>query len=110
MHQAGTKSRGLNKTRTRGLQTWLSAKAVRIEKQQQTTGLIQRLSNNIQLLSIGVIVSEKFGFRKCLFVVYKFALHGQQFSCQTGKGNRLKHRQFSQDVPVWRMVSMRDFK
>ena len=39
----------------------------------------------------------------CLLVVYKFTLHGQQFSCQTGKGNRLKHRQFSQGVPVWRM-------
>ena len=45
--------------------------------QQQTTGLIQRLSNNTQLLSIGLIVSEKFCFRKCLFVVYKFALHEQ---------------------------------
>ena len=74
------------------------------KQQQQTTGLIQRLSNSIQLLSIGVIVSEKFCFRKCLFVVHKFALHGQQFSCQTGKGNRLKHRQFSQGVPVWRMI------
>ena len=54
--------------------------------QQQTTGLIQRLSNNIQLMLIGVIVSEKFCFRKCLLTVYKFALQGQQFSCQTGKG------------------------
>ena len=62
--------------------------------QQQTTGLIQRLSNNAQLLWTGVIVSEKFCFRKCLFVVDKFALHGQQFSCQTGKGNRVKHLQF----------------
>ena len=26
-----------------------------------------------------------------LFVVYKSALHGQQFPCQTGKGNRMKH-------------------
>ena len=74
-----------------------------IEKQQQqTTGLNQRL-NNIQLLSIGVIVSEKFCFRKGFFIVYKFALQGKQFSCQTGKGNRLKHCQFSQGVPVWRM-------
>ena len=64
------------------------------KQQQQTTGLIQRLSNNIQLLSIGVIVSEKFCLRKCLVVVYKFALHGQQFSCQPGKGNRVKHLQF----------------
>ena len=28
-----------------------------------------------------------------MFVVYKFALHGQQFPCQTGKGNRMKHLQ-----------------
>ena len=75
-----------------------------IKKQQQQTGLIQRLSNNIQLLSIGVIVSEKFCFKRCLFVVCKFALHGQQFSSQTGKRNRLKHRQFSRGVPVWRML------
>ena len=73
------------------------------KQQQQTIGLIQRLSNNIQLLSIGVIVLKKFCFRKCLFVVYKFALLGQQFSCQTGKGNSQKHFQFSQGVPVWRM-------
>ena len=74
------------------------------KQQQQTTGIIQRLSINIQLLSIGVIVSEKFCFRNCLFVVYKFALRGQQFSYQTGKGNRVKHRQFSQGPPVWRMT------
>ena len=79
-------------------------------QQQQTTGLIQRLSNNIQLLSIGVIVSEKFCFRKCLYVFYKFALHGQRFSCQTGKGNRAKHRQFFQGVPVWRMLQGSDSK
>ena len=64
------------------------------EQEQQTTGLILRLSNNIQLLSIGVIFSEKFRFRKWLFVVYKFAFHGQQFSCQTDKGNSQKHIQF----------------
>ena len=29
-----------------------------------------------------------------MFVVYQFALHGQQFTCQTGKGNRVKHLQF----------------
>ena len=66
---------------------------IKKKQQQQTTGLIQRLSNNIQFLSIGVIVSEKYCFRKCLFVVYKFALHGQQFSCRTGKGNRIRHAQ-----------------
>ena len=54
---------------------------VNIRKQQQkTTGLIQRLNNNIQLLSIGVIVPEKFCFLEvCLFVVYEFVLHGKQF-------------------------------
>ena len=66
------------------------------KQQQQTTGLIQGLSNNIQLQSICVIVSGKFCFRKCLFAVYKFALHGQQFCCQTGKGNRVNHLQFQQ--------------
>ena len=75
-----------------------------IEKQQQqTTGLVKRLSNNIQLLSLGVIVSEKFCFRNCLFLVYNFALPGQQFSCQTGKGYRVKHWQFLQGLPVWRI-------
>ena len=64
------------------------------KQQQQTTGLNQRLSNNTQLLLIDVIALEKSGFRKCLVVVYKCALHGQQFSCQTGKGNRVKHLQF----------------
>ena len=36
-----------------------------------------------------------------LFVVYKSALHGQQFPCQTGKGNRMKHLQIYQGLPVW---------
>ena len=35
------------------------------KQQQQTPGLIQRLSDNIQLLSIGVIVSDKLCFSKC---------------------------------------------
>ena len=75
-----------------------------IKKQyQQTTGLIQGLNNNIQLLLIDVIISEKSCFRKCLVVVHKLALHGQQFYCQTGKGNSQKHVQFSQGVPVWRI-------
>ena len=38
-----------------------------------------------------------------LFVVYKSALHGQQFPCQTGKGYRMKHLQIYQGLPVWRM-------
>ena len=38
-----------------------------------------------------------------LFVVYKSALHGQQFPCQIGKGNRMKHLQIYQGLPVWRM-------
>ena len=39
----------------------------------------------------------------CLFVVYKFALYRQQFPCQTDKGNRMKHIQFSKDKPAWMM-------
>ena len=39
-----------------------------------------------------------------LFVVYKSALHGQQLPCQTGNGNRMKHLQIYQGLPVWRMV------
>ena len=39
-----------------------------------------------------------------LFVVHKSALHGQQFPCQTGKGNRMKHLQIYQGLPVWRMA------
>ena len=38
-----------------------------------------------------------------LFVVYKSALHGQQFPCQTGKGNRMNNLQIYQGLPVWRM-------
>ena len=75
------------------------------KQQRQTTGLIERLNNIIQLLSIGRIVQEKFCFRKCLLVVYKFALHGQKFSCQTGKWNSQKHVQFSQGGTVWRMLT-----
>ena len=54
---------------------------INIKKQyQQATGLILRLNNKIKLLSIGVIISEKFFFQKvCLFVVYEFVLHGKQF-------------------------------
>ena len=33
---------------------------------RQTIGIIQRLNNNIQLLLIGAIVSEKFCFKKCV--------------------------------------------
>ena len=72
------------------------------KQQQQTTGLIQRLRNNIQLLSIGVIVSEKFCFSKCPCFL-QVCLAWKTISCQTDKGNRLKHVQFLQGVPVWRM-------
>ena len=74
-----------------------------INNYQQTWRLIQRLINISLLLSIGVIVAEKFCLRKCVFVVYKFVLHEKQITCQTDKGNRLKHAQFLQGVPVWRM-------
>ena len=37
---------------------------------QQTGGLILRLKNNILLCSIGVIVSEKFCFRKCVCLLF----------------------------------------
>ena len=62
---------------------------------QQTAGLIQRLTNISHLLLIGVIVAEKFCLRKCVFVVYKFVLHGKQITCQTDKGNRLKNPIFA---------------
>ena len=44
---------------------------------KKTTGLNAGLNDNIQLWSIGVIVSDKFVSVSVLFVVYKFALHGQ---------------------------------
>ena len=78
-----------------------------IKKQyQQTPGSIQRLTNISHLLLIGVIVAEKFCLTKCVFVVYKFVLHRKQITCQTDKENRLKHAQFLQGVPVWRMIKM----
>ena len=40
--------------------------------------------NNIQFLSIGVLSQRS--FLSEMFVVCKFALHGQQFSCQTARG------------------------
>ena len=49
---------------------------------------------------IGVIVAEKFCLRKFVFVVYRFDLNGTQITCQTDNGNRLKHAQISQGVPV----------
>ena len=77
---------------------------------QQTTGLlerlnnnIQRLNNNIQLSSIGVIVSEKFVSVSVFFFVYKFVLYGKQVLARQIKGNRVKHILFSQSIPVWRM-------
>ena len=59
-----------------------------IKKQyQQTTGLIQRLNNNIQFLSIGVIASREVLFQKlCLFVVDKFVLHRKHFFAKKIKG------------------------
>ena len=59
---------------------------------QQTTGLIQRLNENIQLLSIGVIVSEKFCFRKCVCCL-QVCLAWETISWQTDKGNGVKHSQ-----------------
>ena len=70
---------------------------------QQTAGLIQRLTNISHLLLIGAIVAEKLYLRKSVFVVFKVVLHGKQITCQTDKENRLKHAQFPQGVPVWRM-------
>ena len=52
---------------------------------QQTTGLIQRLINISHFLSLGVIVAEKFCFKVCLA--------WKTISCQTDKGNRVKHGQ-----------------
>ena len=74
---------------------------------QQSAGLIQRLTNisHICRLVLSVIVAEKFCLRKCMFVVYKFALHGKQITVPNRQGNRIKQAQFLQDEPVWRMNS-----
>ena len=74
---------------------------ITIKKQyQQTTGLIQILNNNnIQLLLIGVIVSEKFCFRKCVCCL-QVCRAWKTISCKTDKVNRVKHSQFSQDTGV----------
>ena len=57
-----------------------------IKKYQQTTGLIEGLNNNILLLSIGVLVSEKFCFSKCVCVLFTCVLHGKQFLAKQTRG------------------------
>ena len=66
-----------------------------IEKQyQQTTVLFQRLINTSHLLSISVIVAEKFCLRESEFVCcLQVCLAWKTISCQTDKGNRVKHSQ-----------------
>ena len=44
------------------------------KQDRQTTRLIQRLNNNIQLQSVDVIVSEKFCFRKCVCLLFASSL------------------------------------
>ena len=45
---------------------------------QQTTGLIQRLINNTQLVSIGIVVAVKLFDVVFLFVVHRLVLPGEQ--------------------------------
>ena len=67
-----------------------------IKKQyQQTTWSIQRLNTSIQLLSIGVIFSEKFSFRKCV-CCWQVCLAWKTISCLTDMCNRIKHSQIWQ--------------
>ena len=61
------------------------------KQQQQTTGLTQRLNNNIQLLSIGVIVSVNFCFGSEFVYRLQVCLAWKTISYQTDKGNRVKH-------------------
>ena len=56
------------------------------KQQQQTTGLIQRLNDNIQLLSIGVIVSEKFCLTKCVCLLFTNLSCMKDFLAKQTKG------------------------
>ena len=63
----------------------------RKKQYQQSTGLFQRLNNNMQLLSIGFIVSGKF-LSDSVFVCYlQVCLAWKTISCQIDKRNRVKH-------------------
>ena len=66
-----------------------------IKHYQQTTGLIQRLINISHLLSIGVIVAEKFCLRKCV-CCSQVSFAWKTFLFQTEKGNRVRYRQIWQ--------------
>ena len=55
-------------------------------------------------LLIGVIVAEKFCLRRCVFVVYKFVLHGKLFLAKQIRGIE-NVAKFSR-VAVRRMVTI----
>ena len=66
----------------------------KIKKQyQHTTGLIQRSNKNIQFLSIGIVVSEKFVSESVFVCCLQVCIATKTISCQTDKGNSVKHGQ-----------------
>ena len=71
-----------------------------IKKNQQTTGLILKLNNNIYFLQLLLFqinfVSESFS------VVYKFVLHGKHFLAKQIWGTEQNMAKFSR-VPIWRI-------
>ena len=67
------------------------------KRYQQTTGLIQRLICNTHILSIGVILAEKFCLRKCICFSSQVSLGWITISRQTEKGNGITHGHIWQD-------------
>ena len=60
---------------------------INMKKKSTNNKINLGLNSNIKPSSIGVIVSEKFCFRKCICLTLK------TISCQTDKGNRIKQCQ-----------------
>ena len=71
---------------------------------QQATGLIEGLDDNIQLLSVGFIVSDEFCFKKCNVYCSQVSLAWTTIPLPNRQGNRVKHLQLLQDQSAWRMT------
>ena len=65
-----------------------------IKKQYKRNNKINsKFKQNIQLLSIGVIVSEKFCFRKCVCLLFTSLSCLENSFLPNDKGNKVQHSQ-----------------